>query len=452
MPNPLKRFHNVKSFKELLSVLTWKDLDLIAAFPLMLFVISPAIVFWQITIIKSWRYEYTIGSLRSLTVVFSIIVLTFDLAKQHLSGSKPRDMISEHRPKLWFVMMAVLIMISTFLNGFTSFALEGDYYRSESVFGFLSYILCFYGCASTIRYERTKAFLLNSFLIAGAFTSIMALLDMSGIVYIWHFHPDRQPGTLTADFYQYNHFGYYLAVVVTVSFAMYLFEDSLIPKYLYLLSVVLHTVTLIINKTRGCYLACLGAVIMTCLVYFITGKHKKRTVLPGLAVFAVSVAAGFLFVPENLERFMKLFSDVSDITSSTHGVEGETIGNAGSGRWLLWKLTAEAIIQKPFFGWGTEGIRNMLVLNSIDGNGRPHNEFLQYAAFYGIPACLTYIAALVCICHRACRQLSSLSRSTVVALLGGCAYLISSCFGNTMFYTTPFLFILLGLGFRSQRA
>ena len=451
MLESLKRFQNAKSLNDLFTLMTLKELDVLAAFPLTLFFISPVIVFWQITIINTWRYEMTVGSLRMITVIFSIIVLTCDFAKQHLSGSKLRDMVSEHKPKIWFILMAVLIMISTFINGFTQFALEGDYYRGESVFGFLSYILCFYGCASTVRYERTKRFLMNSFLIAAAFTSIMALLDMSGIMYIWHFHPERQPDTLTGVFYQYNHFGYYLAIAVTISFAMYLFEDSINLKFLYLLSVALQTLTLIINNTRGCYLACLGAVILTCLVYLKTRKPKISTVLPVLAVFAVSVVTGFIVIPQNLQRFLKLFRDVSDLTASAApGADEVNTSNAGTGRWLLWKLTVGAIIQKPLFGWGTEGICNLLALNSIDGNNRPHNEFLQYAAFYGIPASLTYIAALVSIYRRAYSQLSKLSRSTVAALLGGCAYLISSCFGNTMFYTAPFLFILLGLGFRSE--
>lgn len=452
MLNSLKRFHNVKTFKELFTVLTWKDLDILAAFPLMLFMISPALVFWQITFIESWRYEITVKSLRTVTIVMSIIVLICDYAKQHLSGSKLRDLVSKHKPKLWFAVMAALILISTILNGFTDYALKGDYYRGEPFYAFLSYIICFYGCASVIRYERTKAFLINSFLIAGAFTSIVALMDMSGLVYIWHFHPERESNTLTADFYQYNHFGYYLAIIVTVSFAMYLFADSLIPKILYLLSMALQTATLIINRTRGCYLACLGAVIVTCLVYLIARKGRIKTILLPAAVFIVSVVAGFLVTPQNLQRFMRLFSDVSDLTqSAAPGSGGEATNAAGSGRWLLWKLTAGAIMEKPVFGWGTEGIRNMLALNSIDGNSRPHNEFLQYAAFYGIPACLVYIAALVSIYRRACPELSKLSNTTVVALLGGCAYLISSCFGNTMFYTAPFLFILLGLGFQSEQ-
>lgn len=447
----LKRFKKAKTFKELFNIMTWKDIDVLAAIPVFLFMISPVIFYWQITFIKTWRYEITVSSLRMVTVVFAIIVMTSELAKQYLSGSSLKKIIEDHIPHMLFLIMSVLVLVSTFINGFTVEAMSGDHYRNESSFAFISYFLCFFGCASAIRFERTKKILLNSFLISGSFTSITALLDLSGIISIWHFHVDQKPDTLTSVFYHYNHFGYFLAIAVTISFALCLSEKKVIPRILYFLSLALHTVTLIINNTRGCYLACLGAMIVTFIVFAKTGKIKLKTFLPALAVLIVAVVTGFLADPGNLRRFMILFRDVSDISSSAvSGNAGEISGNAGSGRMLLWRLTCGAIVQKPVFGWGTDGIRVMLALNSIDGNNRPHNEFLQYAAFYGIPAALIYVSALVSIYFRACRRLSKLPAVAVAALLAGVAYLISSCFGNTMFYTAPFLFILLGLGFRTE--
>jgi O-antigen ligase len=447
MLNSFKRFQNAKTFKELIAVMTWKDMDLIAAIPVMLFMISPVIFFWQITFIKSWIYEITVNSLMAITAIFSVIVMSCDYSKQFLSGKTFRKMISDYLPQVLFLLMAVLIIISTFINGFTEYAVHGDLHRGESVFSFLGYILCFFGCAAVIRYERTKKFILNAFLIASGFISAVALLDYYGIIPVWHFH-QVQKNAMCAVFNNSNHFGYYLAIAVTVSFAMCLFEDSLIFRVLYMISVSLHTFTLIINKTRGSYLACLAAVIVTCLVYVRTRKARLTVLLPVLAVFIASTAAGLLIVPRGLKRFLKLFRDVSDITASE--VYGDTEINtdrAGSGRWILWKLTVGAILQKPVFGWGTEGISNLLT--SSRHNNRPHNEYLEYAAFYGIPACLSYLAAVTNIYYRAIRKLSELSCLEIAALMGALTYLISACFGNTMFYTTPFLFILLGLGFHT---
>ena len=450
MLDSLNRFKKAKTIRELITIMTWKDLDMLAAFPLMLFMISPAVFFWQITFIKEWAYEMTTNSILTVTAIFSIIVMTCDLSKQFLSGSRLKKTLSDYLPQILFLIMAVLILISTFINGFTEYALIGHIYRSESVFNFLSYVLCFYSCASVIRYARTKKFLLNSFIAASSFISIVSLLDYFGIIPVWHFHL-YQENALTAVFYNSNHFGYYLAIAVTVSFAMCLFEEAKIPWYLYLVSLVLHTITLVINRTRGCYLACLGAVIVTCLVYVKSGRCRLSRLIPSLSVLIASAVTGFVVFPQGLVKFMRLFRDVSDVTESV--VSSDTAKNAdhaGSGRWLLWKLTFGAILQKPLFGWGTEGIADILSSSAIH-NMRTHNEYLQYAAFYGIPACLSYLSSVAVIYYRACRRLKSLSGYMAVALMGGLAYLISACFGNTMFYTTPFLFILLGLGFRTEK-
>ena len=449
MFNSLKRFQNAKTLKELFTLLTFKEIDIIAAFPLMLFIISPVIVFWQITFIKNWLYETTANSLMSVTAVFSFIVMSCDFSKQFLSGRSFRKIISDYLPQLFFLLMAVLIVISTLINGFTEKVLFGDLYRGESVFSFLSYVICFFGCAAVIRYERTKRFLLNSFLIASAFVSIVSLLDYFVVIPFGYFHI-YQNNALTGVFYNSNHFGYYLAIAATLSFAMCVFEESRIPKCLYMFSLSLHTVTLVMNRTRGSCLAFLGAVIVTCLVYVKIRKFRLISIILPVSVFIGSVVIGFAVLPQNLDKFMRLFRDMSDITVSVVNSDTEkNVDRAGSGRWLLWKLTVGAILQKPVFGWGTEGISYILAHSNVR-NSRPHNEYLQYAAFYGVPACLCYLTAIGNVYHRAHRQLTVLSDSMVVALIGAFSYLISACFGNTMFYTTPFLFILLGLGFRIE--
>ena len=449
MSDPAKSFHNVKTFKELFMLPSKTDLDLMAAVPALMFLISPAVYFVQIAVYSGWRYDLTVTMIRVAAVILSLIVMSCHFAQLVIAKRSLKSIVSDHRPHFWFLIMAVLMIISTLLNGFTIEAMTGDFYRAESLTTFLCYIICFFGCASMIRYERTKRFLLDSFLVSSSFISVMALLDLSGILPVWFFHFIQEKDTMTAVFFQYNHFGYYLAIATTVSFAMYLYEKKTVIKILYLLSTALHAFTLIANNTRGCYLACFGAVVVTCVVFLATQKGRRRAVLPVLAVLAAGFAAGFLAVPQNFQRFMKLFRDVSDITSSSPDAAGETAQYAGTGRWLLWKLTVGAILEKPVFGWGTEGIRVMLAENSIDGNNRPHNEYLQYAVFYGIPAGLVYIFAIVSIYRKAVKKIAELSPSTVVALLGACAYLISACFGNTMFYTAPFLFILLGMGFQS---
>jgi len=76
---------------------------------------------------------------------------------------------------------------------------------------------------------------------------------------------------------------------------------------------------------------------------------------------------------------------------------------------------------------------------------RPDNEFIQYAVFLGIPGLAFYLLALISMFIKQWLQMKKLDVTTIVS--AGCvvAYLVSSMFGNSMFYTTPYLFMFLAL-------
>ena len=74
---------------------------------------------------------------------------------------------------------------------------------------------------------------------------------------------------------------------------------------------------------------------------------------------------------------------------------------------------------------------------------RPHNEFIQIAASLGIPALVFYVVALfkqfkLIINNIDKVDISVVSLNTIIF-----TYLVSSFFGNTMFYTSPFYFMIL---------
>ena len=97
---------------------------------------------------------------------------------------------------------------------------------------------------------------------------------------------------------------------------------------------------------------------------------------------------------------------------------------------------------KPFFGYGPDAAEVDEICNF--SYWRPHNEYLQHALYLGIPGLFFYLAALLGIGINRWKKLRVLSPMQVVA--GGCVvtYLISACFGNTMFYTTPYFWMFLG--------
>ncbi|MBQ7775881.1 MAG: O-antigen ligase family protein, partial [Lachnospiraceae bacterium] len=115
----------------------------------------------------------------------------------------------------------------------------------------------------------------------------------------------------------------------------------------------------------------------------------------------------------------------------------------GHGRMKLWKQSLKMIPARPIFGYGPEHMddvysKEMWIL-------RPDNEFIQHAVFLGVPAALFYITALVWLFLHQWKHMKQLDRTILIA--AGCviAYLVSSMFGVTAFYTTPYLYLFWGM-------
>ena len=147
----------------------------------------------------------------------------------------------------------------------------------------------------------------------------------------------------------------------------------------------------------------------------------------------------------NLFTFSK---DVATITSSSS--TEATAKSAGTGRWELWVYTVEFIKEKPLFGWGLEGTTKQLG-ELVGHTDRPHNEYLQYAAFFGIPASIAYICGVFSVFLNGLKHKYELDIYTITALIASFGYLVSAAFGNTMYYTSPAFFILLGLAFNTRK-
>ena len=146
-----------------------------------------------------------------------------------------------------------------------------------------------------------------------------------------------------------------------------------------------------------------------------------------------------------LRNFSQLFTDVEKIATGA-----EDANRAGTSRWGLVTATVRYISEHPLLGFGLEGIGNRLV--SDVGTDRPHCEYLQYAAFFGIPAAVSYVLGVFHVFLNGLKHRYELGLYTKAALVAAFGYLVSAAFGNTMYYTAPYLFILLGLGYQTNRS
>lgn len=117
--------------------------------------------------------------------------------------------------------------------------------------------------------------------------------------------------------------------------------------------------------------------------------------------------------------------------------------SAGTGRMTLWIDTIDKIKHSPIFGYGPEGL--YFKFGDKLMTDWPHNEYLQYAAFFGIPGLIFYISSLFSLAKKRLSELKKLDTTTIIAIGVIIAYLFSALFGNTMFYTSPFFFTFFGL-------
>ena len=119
--------------------------------------------------------------------------------------------------------------------------------------------------------------------------------------------------------------------------------------------------------------------------------------------------------------------------------------DAGSARWKLWKITVQKTVKRPFLGYGVEGL--YYEFGKDGSGGRSHCEYLQYASFFGIPAAVAYVVGCVQVFISGYRNRSRIDGVTIACLVAAFSYLVSATFGNTWFYTTPYFFVLLGMGY-----
>ena len=163
------------------------------------------------------------------------------------------------------------------------------------------------------------------------------------------------------------------------------------------------------------------------------GDTKQRALIMTAVFVLASVSALALIKPlradiiQTAAEFMQIISGDNNIY-------------AGNGRWGIWQYVAEYIADYPVWGYGCEGIAE--IMKSYTLTTSPHNEPLTYAAFFGIPAALFYCAAVITTIIKGIRSGRQESRIAAYALLG---YFVSSIFGLAFFYTTPFEFIFIGM-------
>jgi len=412
----------------------WAIMPIIAALTYIALYLKDRFSFYPIV----WDcYKNIFLAVGAVTVVFAIWILIGQIS---VSG---KEYVRKKVLKPWNALLLAMLLWSVISTAFSDdvfTSILGTDYRNDGLLSYFVYAAV-YITASFALNEKIKKRFFDTMIAAGSIVSIIVILQDSvkGIL------NDIFIFTLGGVFFQFNHTGYYMNVIITICIGMYLFETdrSIFRRLLYILSLALNVYGILVNSTLGAFLGSILGLIVLCVFYLIRAeKGTKKRILVPIAVFAlVTLLSYYGFVPTSTGQDMKVNIDTitSDITNIAAG-QGE---NAGHGRMTLWMTGLKMIPKRPIFGYGPE--MQDEELTATIWNDRIDNEVLQYAIFLGIPGAVFYVLALLLLGINRCVNLKKLKYSTLIA--GGVvvAYLLSSMLGNTMFYTVCYFWLALGL-------
>lgn len=359
-------------------------------------------------------------------IVFLIWLVCFLLKKPY---------VQRRRYYIYFACMMIWLFLSTLVNGSEDIVWLGDRYRHEGLFMFFAYGGIFF--ISTILFqEKYRQKLLYVLITVSLVMSVLTILEFSGLE--TPFFSSDKVG-YSAIFHQFNHFGYYLLMSGMCAAGLFMVEKNLWLKWFAISSFSIIIATLIINDTFGCYLAMIAGLVFLPVAFILAKKSLKLNYFIPLLLF-VTLTIGMNRITGTVDRNMiTLSTDITKIVT-----QDESSGSAGTGRWVLWTNAIEFIKEKPLFGHGLDNLGYLYYPLGV-GTDRPHNEYLQHAAQLGIPALIFYLCGLGSIFINALKHRSHLSSTTLVALCAVVAYLVSAFFGNTMYYTTPYFVMFLGM-------
>ncbi len=424
--------------------------DLLILFVLGLFIVSPPLQLLlraingiddqPLMVSSSYvrYYQWTVQNIHYMVRFTAVIILLWliiyrvvrrkeGVSTREKTGRK--QLINRLVPLIVFGLFALDIALVTIIRGPNEYDLTGHPYMFESVYSYISYPLVFFSCGVMLYREKHKKLLIYALLFTALPVNILALVNEWAVT-IRYFNG----AGVCAVFHNSNHYGYYLALTISSGALMFVYEKDLVLKICAAVSAVIATMVLIINNTLGAYLAVLFVLILFGIYcFFIVKRDRISAVLILVSFLLITLIMSFRYATI-LSSFVVLTGDIGMIIADP--LEADS---AGSSRWVLWKGTVQHLPESPWTGFGVEGMLNTYHV------GTPHNEFLQYAEFFGIPASLLYIIACCMILIRTFKAHKEMSRTTMICFFVSLCYLASSFFGVAIYYTTPFIYIFLGL-------
>ncbi|MGN0419547.1 MAG: O-antigen ligase family protein [Acetatifactor sp.] len=379
--------------------------------------------------------------IRYLGYLSLVVAILAALVKSNISLKDFFLSLIQRKPwNVCFLLLFLYVSFSTFaIAPLLQQALNGEEYRYEGFFSIIAYA-GFFSLASLLTNEKYKRFWMTFTVSVAVVLGGCALYSYHSVNPILLTYMNRQVrsegGYIAATFIQYNHYAYYLCMMVVMAAGLFLTEKNRLFRVVYLVFFGFLEYILAYNGTRGGYLAAIIGVITITLFMVLRKGAKWGSIVLVWGVFLIaSLAASGVF----LQRFSSIFADLGGVIEN-----GDQEIGYGTGRWVLWKRSIQLIKYKPLIGYGTNmAFYAMAEIGQLAD--LPHNEYLQHMLDFGLVGISLYLGGLISLFASCLKKIKKLPAVNVILGCVVIAYAVSAFFGVTVVEVLPFFYISLGL-------
>ncbi|MBE6160209.1 MAG: O-antigen ligase family protein [Lactobacillales bacterium] len=440
------KFDECKTLKEILDKINDTFFEKSSYYLLNLWILYPLLMMF---------ITYRISNVLARNIMYYILIIVgmsgiligtiYTLKKFY---KKEKFNIKKYLPIIFGIVLLIWCIFTSFFSERISLSLFGEGYRREGLFTYFLYSgVLLLGIMLKNKKLLLKTF--NNFLFVQIIVAIIALINNS---FTYSLMNNQEP--YTGIFSQFNHYGYYLMFGVLLSIFMFLDNNKLYKKILYLIIYGLLLYTLIMNDTFGSFLAIFVTFILI-IIYYIFIKKKIKILIPIISIFILVSMCTYKYnqnvVCRNIKGLLVDLKIVNEVVKETKKVDKKNknkklykINYIGTTRGTLWRYGFKYIGNSPIVGKGIESTYYLYPKDNIN-QSRPHNILIQFGIFTGIPGIILYILFIGSILIRNLKKIKILDNLNIFSLFIVVCYLISSMFGNSMFYTSPYFLIFLGI-------
>ena len=407
----------------------------------LLFLLLTLPIVKQVTPISQFAIDIHYHFLKIIGMI-GLFFLTITLYINFEKSENKREYLKSIIPIFFFLLYMIWTLISALNATVKDIAFNGTPYRKEGYFTYLAYGGVF-GLAFCINSSKLKKTLLYSFVC-------IAILSIMFSIFANHSYFNNlftTKGIDIASFSNSNHYGYYLLIATSITSFLFITEKNKIIKAINIIIYIYLLYYLILNNTFGCYLA----LICTFVIFFIFAIIKKQPKISIIILVALFILISFFVNTKSTKKTTNIASEnlktlSSDIQKISSASSSEEYKKAGTNRVNLWINGFQLFLEKPFLGYGPENLAiEFYRINA--SNDKPHNLLIQLATTSGLPGLILYMSGILIIIFKSLRVFNIENSIHTVCMFAVIAYLGSSMVGNSMYYTSPYFFILFGLLF-----